>query len=537
MTSQRCTYSCETMAQTLEWMNAIAEFIRPYRALLDAHVVNFFKERLWELVDEQWMDCLRKESVANLLKLPSSCTQDYWPASLKQFLYDLRSLVLPREQELLHKISPNLHVASLSTVLSQGMNLKKKHEVEILAAVVSSIVHESGAGKIIDVGSGQGYLAQALSFHYQLPVIAIDASLHHANVTNARAERIKKHYAAKFAGSPHFKIPQTITCHILSSEALTALSSASLNENNTKESAERSSASFLGDCGIPEIDIAKEKSLSNLYDNSFLVLAGLHACGDLSVNMLRTFVDCKQVRALVGVGCCYNLLSEDFLEKAGDSCGFPISNAAKLSSLILGKNARDLACQSAERWRTLTEDAALQNFEVHAFRAAFQLVLDKYYPTILASSPSIGRQGKTIRRQQCRRLRESQTSREDDIRGFSPELGKSSHNLASGCQDRQNSNKYLLLEEFCKSGLSRLGCVFSEDMDLLGIWNHAQSYSELIGPFWSLRAALGPLVETYILLDRLLFLQEQGDSIEASLFPIFDPTLSPRNMAIIARRK
>lgn len=185
------------MAQTLEWMNAIAEFIRPYKALLDAHVVNFFKERLWELVDEQWMDCLRKESVSNLLKLPSGCTQDYWPASLKQFLYDLRSLVLPRKQELLHKITPNLHVASLSTVLSQGMNLKKKHEVEILAAVVSSIVHDSGAGKIIDVGSGQGYLAQALSFQYQLPVIAIDASLHHANVTNARAERIKKHYAAK----------------------------------------------------------------------------------------------------------------------------------------------------------------------------------------------------------------------------------------------------------------------------------------------------------------------------------------------------
>lgn len=89
------------------------------------------------------------------------------------------------------------------------------------------------------------------------------------------------------AGSPHFKIPQTVTCHILSSEALTALSTASLSEDNTKESAEQSSASDLGNCGLPEIDIAKEKSLSNLYGNSFLVLAGLHACGDLSVNMLR----------------------------------------------------------------------------------------------------------------------------------------------------------------------------------------------------------------------------------------------------------
>jgi len=44
----------------------------------------------------------------------------------------------------------------------------------------------------------QGYLAQALSFEYQLPVVAIDASSHHASVTVARAERIKKYYAAKW---------------------------------------------------------------------------------------------------------------------------------------------------------------------------------------------------------------------------------------------------------------------------------------------------------------------------------------------------
>lgn len=58
----------------------------------------------------------------------------------------------------------------------------------------------------------------------------------------------------------------------------------------------------------------------------------------------------------------------------------------------------------------------------------------------------------------------------------------------------------------------------------------------LIGPYWSLRAALGPLLETLLLLDRLLFLQEQGSSLEAIMLPIFDPALSPRNVAIIAKR-
>lgn len=59
---------------------------------------------------------------------------------------------------------------------------------------------------------------------------------------------------------------------------------------------------------------------------------------------------------------------------------------------------------------------------------------------------------------------------------------------------------------------------------------------ELVGPYWSLRAALGPVLETVLLLDRLLFLQEQGSSLNVDMLPIFDPVISPRNVAIIARK-
>ncbi|KAJ0751445.1 hypothetical protein HanLR1_Chr05g0193491 [Helianthus annuus] len=58
----------------------------------------------------------------------------------------------------------------------------------------------------------------------------------------------------------------------------------------------------------------------------------------------------------------------------------------------------------------------------------------------------------------------------------------------------------------------------------------------VIGAYWSLRAALGPVLETLILLDRLLFLQEQGDSVEAVMVPIFNPNISPRNIALIAKK-
>ncbi|KAM0937295.1 putative Methyltransferase domain-containing protein [Dioscorea sansibarensis] len=571
-------YSCESAAETREWMNAIADFLRPFKPLVDAHVVNFFKDRLWELVDEQWMACLRKESVENLLNLPSCVDQDYWPLSLQEFLRNLRSLVLRREQELSHSIFPYLRVSSLGTVLTQGMNMKKKHEVEILAAVTNAIASGVGAQKIIDVGSGQGYLAQALSFHYQLVVIAIDATLHHADVTNARAERIKKHYVAKWRkshqGNVHVKVSQTVTCHVLSSDTLTTLSSTSSDNEYVEQLTDGSGKN--SEINTLESPKAGREGGTLCNQATPLVLVGLHSCGDLSVNMLRSFVECEQVKALICIGCCYNLLSEECSMKFDVPCGFPLSNFARLASITLGKNARDLACQSAERWKSLTKDAALQNFDLHAFRAAFQMVLDKHYPETLKLSPSIGRQGKALRRRQLRRNLASQLDvKEVDCSAITPGKafqGKTSsltqnsseievinqlhndrvpedgactmsgHGQSCACYNNKcnficssaKADKDVLFEEFVKSGLDHLGFSLAQNVNVFEIWKEIQPYTELVGPFWSLRASLGPLIETYILLDRLLFLQEQGESVQAFLFPLFHPTISPRNMAIVA---
>lgn len=60
---------------------------------------------------------------------------------------------------------------------------------------------------------------------------------------------------------------------------------------------------------------------------------------------------------------------------------------------------------------------------------------------------------------------------------------------------------------------------------------------ELVGPYWTLRAALGPVLETLLLLDRLLFLQEQNNVVsQVVMVPLFDPVLSPRNVALIATK-
>ncbi|PKA66016.1 hypothetical protein AXF42_Ash010425 [Apostasia shenzhenica] len=534
-------------------MKAISTFLSGFRQLIDSHVVNFFKDKLWGTVDREWMECLRKEPVEDLLGIPSGLVREHWPPSLQEFVLTLRSLVLSKEQNLSHTVLNNFHVSSLGSVISQGMNTKKKHEVEVLAAAVSTIAHGVNAQKIVDVGSGQGYLAQVLSFEYQLSVIAVDASGHHSAVTNARAKRIKKHYAAKLQKyrNEQMKIPQTITCEILSSDFLAALSITAQDVKNEKPS--DMVGSILGTKSLRDSEAylcqaACPRDNGNI--KPFLVLAGLHACGDLSVNMLRTFVDCKEVKALISIGCCYNLLSEEHSQKTSVQCGFPMSNGAKISGVALGKSARDLACQSAERWQSLTKEAALQNFQLHAFRSAFQMVLDEYCPGILMSSPSIGRQGKALRRRQSRRQRESQFYKEASfpcsckLKYKECACASSEVCLEKPCfteeyretQSTTCSRNHILFEEFSMSAFHHLGFDCSKDVNLCGMWDRCKPFFDFIGPYWSLRAALGPVIESYILLDRLLFLQEKAGVVEAHLVPLFDPKQSPRNVAIVARK-
>ncbi|XP_020553988.1 methyltransferase-like protein 25 isoform X2 [Sesamum indicum] len=531
-------YSCKTASETLKWIHAIIDFLKPYRFFLDAHVVNFFKDRLWEAVDKEWMDCLRKEPADKLLQIPSGVVQDHWPASLKQFVLTLRSLSLPRDQADLQEAFPGLRVAPLNSVLAQGMNQKKKHEIQALAGVIDSIARRVGSHKIVDVGSGQGYLAQVLSFEHELSVIAIDASSHHGSITDARAKRIEKYYAAKKC----FCIPKTVTCRVLSPAMLKDISSSLRQvdemENPTIFRDNTDSKPLAG-------DLASECPYSSKADDkSTMVLAGLHACGDLSVTMLRTFMECDEVKAVISIGCCYNLLSEEGIKEGDCQFGFPVSRGAKSANLQLGKNARDLACQSAERWRGLGEAAGLHNFELHTFRAAFQMVLFQCYPEIITRSPAIGRQGKAFRRQHHRRILEcnadmAQTFSQNCCSTYAKDalLNEHSSYPKSANKEANSADRYSMFVKFCKSGLGRLGLCVPQDIEFSRLWEEAEEFSGLVGPYWTLRAALGPVLETILLLDRLLFLQEQGNVlIQTVLLPIFDPVLSPRNVALIAEK-
>ena len=69
------SYSCESGADTLRWIEAIVEFLRGFPTLTEAHLVNFFKDRLWEALDPHWIRCLANDPLHNLLRIPSGLIQ------------------------------------------------------------------------------------------------------------------------------------------------------------------------------------------------------------------------------------------------------------------------------------------------------------------------------------------------------------------------------------------------------------------------------------------------------------------------------
>jgi hypothetical protein len=112
------------------------------------------------------------------------------------------------------------------------------------------------------------------------------------------------------------------------------------------------------------------------------LLCGLHTCGDLGSSSLRLFTE-GDARALVNVGCCYNLLTEEesnsiTIKTNYDKSGFPLSHWLRSSmssakdGTLIGLTGRHLACQAPSRWLSQV-DTVKTAFERNYYRALLQV--------------------------------------------------------------------------------------------------------------------------------------------------------------------
>ncbi|NXF56322.1 RRNAD protein, partial [Oceanites oceanicus] len=240
-----------------------------------------------------------------------------------------------------------------------------------------------------------------------------------------------------------------------------------------------------------------------------VLVTGLHACGDLSPALLRHFARSPAMAAVASVACCYMKLSAP-PELPGCPPGYPMSAwVAGLPGHQLSYRAREAACHALEEYagRLDGESSCLR---AHCYRAVLETL-------IRAADPSKKHPGvQTV---------------------------KKAHALS--------------FSQYARLGLPRVGLdPAAIPLDSVAVEAMLDQQHKVVA-FFSLTLLLAPLVETLILLDRLLYLREQGGcrggsgegatalpvptlplpvGFQCALVPLFDPRFSPRNVVLVAAR-
>ena len=134
---------------------------------------------------------------------------------------------------------------------------------------------------MVDVGAGQGHLSRSLAFHHGLRVVSLDAVAPLTASAHQRTQRLcRLRRCAAHAEAPAPPV------------ALTARFAWGTEE------------------GAAALTLALAHALPPPATPRRILLVGLHACGDLTPAILRTFAACPCACAVVAVGCCHNLLTE-----------------------------------------------------------------------------------------------------------------------------------------------------------------------------------------------------------------------------------
>ena len=201
------------------------------------------------------------------------------------------------------------------------------------------------------------------------------------------------------------------------------------------------------------------------------LVVGLHGCGDLSTNTIRHFLD-AQASALISVGCCYQNLNG----------AYNLCSLAREGGLDFSKNALHLAARSHAYMSPKDMETKVM---VRRYRYGLHYYLCAQGQT---EFHSIGKTG----------------------------LGDYAGKFSS----------------FALKYLSYAVC--SEELDRFFESPDTQTLIEKTILADILRGFLGRVVETYIVLDRAIFLEEAG--LETQVLEAFSRSLSPRNLAIVAKR-
>ncbi|KAI6166671.1 methyltransferase domain-containing protein [Pisolithus thermaeus] len=247
------------------------------------------------------------------------------PAELRLLIDTVRNLQLSRESASPH--SPRIASKTRGRSPSSfGMSPKKEHEVTRMATFIHNILNHDArrrnAQHVVDVGSGQGYLSRALQ-EQGLHVLALDNNENQTSGANnwKIKDALRKAHEQRRNNTQNGKTCPSQTTP--SSHSHGSLTHRTVHIQPTTLEA------VIEDWLLADVP----NTITSSRDPIPIMFVALHACGSLTVDVLRTFLSHHskpgsgrrwEPHSLVVVGCCYNLISLSGM-RLFHSLHFPLS--------------------------------------------------------------------------------------------------------------------------------------------------------------------------------------------------------------------
>ncbi|KAH8401422.1 hypothetical protein KR009_005356 [Drosophila setifemur] len=478
------------VAQLQKRLDGLLAFLQPHWDFVNCHMVNYLTDQHWESFIP---DALRTE-ISGKEDVELAIEHLFWESKRflnrfpewDSFLDKGKQERLSFHSDLLTTLEQLIEGPENAAQLSIGefMSAKKCHEVELTAALVDHLVKNHNQGcYIVDAGDGKGYLSSRLALQYGHRVLGIDANA--ANTENALSRNRKLQRAWNGLTERAELQREGITPKRRGKKSPTRVSTKAAP---TLDNYKTTSRFITTDINFGDLLV------EHFSQSGSICLTGLHTCGNLAATCLQVFHAQPDCQLLCNIGCCYHLLRERYStqEFFGNKAimdeqtkfGFPLSQYLQERTVRLGRNARMLAAQSIERTLDAKE---LPNITLY-YRALLEILVCRHAPHL---------------------KNELQVGKVRKFENFADYVQK--------CAAKLDAPWLAAIEE------DELQCLLREyALDKL--------YLDL---FYLLRMSFAPVLESLILLDRLLYLKELGHE-SSYLLDLFDPVISPRHFAIVS---
>jgi hypothetical protein len=270
-----------------------------------------------------------------------------------------------------------------------------------------------------------------------------------------------------------------------------------------------------------------------------VMVVSLHSCGNLVHHGVRSLILNPSVVAVAMIGCCYNLLTERLgpatyklpilrslhprLTETGcayDPHGFPMSKmfedyeSSGVQGMKLNITARSMAVQAPYNWGYADSESF---FTRHFFRALFQRILvDREVVPKPGAVHDLYGESKGTTPVIIGALRKAAfTSFKSYVRTATE---KTSRDPIHGAKIQE-----------------RIATLTDEEIDHYE--TEFRQGRKNLSVVWSLMAFSAQVVEAIIVVDRWQFLREHDNVKECWVEPVFDYSLSPRNLAVVGLKK